>query len=428
MNLDSNFIKFSLNIKDPNLTFFDYLYIVDDKGVKHQVYKAILNIDKCAKCGSTDFVKNGYYTSMVTYITANASIPVDIELHKRRIVCRNCGANSMATTSLVDKFCHISNTVKQKVIVGLTEDRSMTSLARENTVSVNTVQRQLERFEDKFVDEDQDQLPEHLAFDEFRGVGKQLHFICIDGDTHTIIKILTNRYKKDITKYFMRFPLQVRSQVKTVSMDLNSYYPEIVRAVFPNAEVVLDRFHMVQMLTRSFNSLRVQTMKKFDKRDIEYKLLKFHWKLFLKKYSDLEKSKTFYDYHTKNTWTQEHLVLAGLESNKTLKETYWLMQDFMEALTDKDTNKVKELINRKSDLLGAQMNTTLKTFRHYQSGVLNGISSKYSNGCLEGKNRKIKQIQRTAFGYRNFKHMLIRIRLEDNLPLKETEPIWSMAV
>ncbi|NUE97673.1 transposase [Lactobacillus melliventris] len=28
-------------------------------------------------------------------------------------------------------------------------------------------------------------------------------------------------------------------------------------ACFPNAEIVIDRFHMVQMLTHSLNSLRV---------------------------------------------------------------------------------------------------------------------------------------------------------------------------
>ncbi|MFH4443693.1 transposase, partial [Lactobacillus helveticus] len=38
-----------------------------------------------------------------------------------------------------------------------------------------------------------------------------------------------------------------------------------------------------------------------------------------------------------------------------------------------------------------------------------------SNGCLEGFNRKIKQIERTAFGYSNFINLLTRIRLEENL-------------
>ena len=64
------------------------------------------------------------------------------------------------------------------------------------------------------------------------------------------------------------------------------------------------------------------------------------------------------------------------------------------------------------------MHQTLLTFKRNYSGVLNGITSTYSNGCLEGVNRKIKQIERTAYGYRNFSHLLIR--LEENI-VKEKE-------
>ena len=43
------------------------------------------------------------------------------------------------------------------------------------------------------------------------------------------------------------------------------------------------------------------------------------------------------------------------------------------------------------------------------------------NGCLEGVNRRIKQIERTAYGYSSFRYLLIRIRLEENI-IKEKEP------
>ena len=119
---------------------------------------------------------------------------------------------------------------------------------------------------------------------------RQLHFICLDGDNHQVVQILRTRYKKTLLKYFGRFSPQARANVKTVTMDLNFYYQDIVRACFPNAQIVIDRFHMIQMLTRSFNSLRVQVMKTFDKRSRQYQLLKSPWKLYLKKFDELEKS------------------------------------------------------------------------------------------------------------------------------------------
>ncbi len=62
--------------------------------------------------------------------------------------------------------------------------------------------------------------------------------------------------------------------------------------------------------------------------------------------------------------------------------------------------------------------------------VLNDLTSTYSNNCLEGVNRKIKQIERTAYGYTNFKHLLIiiRIRLEQNRVKENTYPTLEISV
>ncbi|KNE29816.1 transposase, partial [Lactobacillus delbrueckii] len=73
------------------------------------------------------------------------------------------------------------------------------------------------------------------------------------------------------------------------------------------------------------------------------------------------------------------------------------------------------------DQIGTLMHKTLLAFKHNLTAVLNGAALPYSNGCLEGFNRKIKQIERTAFGYSNFTNLLTRIRLKEDL-YKEKEP------
>ncbi|WP_436198027.1 transposase, partial [Enterococcus faecium] len=37
----------------------------------------------------------------------------------------------------------------------------------------------------------------------------------------------------------------------------------MLKTVFPNAEIVTDRFHIVQHINRSFNQLRIQIMNRF---------------------------------------------------------------------------------------------------------------------------------------------------------------------
>lgn len=118
----------------------------------------------------------------------------------------------------------------------------MTSIAREHNVSVNTVQRVLASCSHRFID-GYDYLPEHLAFDEFKGVDRKLHFICLDGEKHEVVQILRTQLKKHLLRYFGKFTPQARDNVKTVTMDLNFYYQDIVRACLPKAQIVIDCFN-----------------------------------------------------------------------------------------------------------------------------------------------------------------------------------------
>lgn len=411
MSSYNNCIKFSLDIEDKNIVFKDYFYRLLN-GKKQKIYQAVLVQPACPFCGSVDLIHNGHLKTEVRYITSNASRPIIIRLLKQRVLCRCCKKRSMAKSELVNKYCCISNASKRKVLIALTEDRSMTSIARENNVSINTVQRVLGSCSHRFLD-GYDYLPEHLAFDEFKGVDRKLHFICLNGQTHEVVQILRTRLKKKLLKYFGKFTPQARANVKTVTMDLNFYYQDIVRICFPNAKIVIDRFHMVQMMTRSFNSLRVQTMKTFSKQSRQYKLLKSPWKLYLKKYDDLDQVHPRYNWHYKDSLTQEQIVIEGIGADQTLENSYNLMQDFFKALKTTDLKTIKEIINSRQ-AVGSLMHKTLLTFRHNLQAVLNGAQFHYSNGCLEGFNRKIKQIERTAFGYSNFINLLTRIRLEEN--------------
>lgn len=414
--------RFFLDIEDKNIIFTDLYYDKFDPSLR--ICEAELIQPSCPFCNSSDLIHNGHYISKVKYISADASKPIVIKLRKQRVLCKSCDKRSMAKTDLVDKNCFISNASKRKVLSALTEDRSLTSIAREHNLSVNTVLRILSSCSSRFHD-DYDYLPEHLAFDEFKGVGKKLHFICLDGDSHKVVQILGTRFKPEILRYFYKFTPKARAMVKTVTMDLNCYYPLVARELFPNAQIVIDRFHMVQMLTRSFNCLRVQIMKRFKKQTSEYKLLKSPWKLYLMRYDKLNKTNPYYDWHFKDCLTQEHTVLDGLDCDPVLENAYWVMQDFMSAIQNKDEKHITHLLHSKLNV-GKQMHKTLLTFKRNYTGILNGITSAYSNGCLEGVNRKIKQISRTAYGYRNFHNLLVRIRLEENV-VKQKEPNYQLA-
>ncbi|MDK7135838.1 transposase, partial [Corynebacterium sp. UMB4614] len=87
-------------------------------------------------------------------------------------------------------------------------------------------------------------------------------------------------------------------------MDLYSPYIGVVKACFPNAKIVIDRFHIVQLLNNTINSMRIEVMNEIkNSRPTDYRKLKNQWKLILKNADHLDFSNYYYHrlYHEKTT-------------------------------------------------------------------------------------------------------------------------------
>ena len=103
-------------------------------GYKQKVYQAVLLQSSYPFCGSQELRHNGRLKTEIRYPAANASQSVIIRLFKQRVWCRTCNKRSMAQSDLVSKYCCISQSAKLKILSALTENSSMTSIAREMSI------------------------------------------------------------------------------------------------------------------------------------------------------------------------------------------------------------------------------------------------------------------------------------------------------
>ena len=72
----------------------------------------------------------------------------------------------------------------------------------------------------------------------------------------------------------------VRERVKVVTVDMSASYIPIIKQLFPNAQIVLDRFHIIQHLSRAMMSTRVAIMKSlFGIKSLPYRAMKNHWRI-----------------------------------------------------------------------------------------------------------------------------------------------------
>ena len=71
----------------------------------------------------------------------------------------------------------------------------------------------------------------------------KMSFIAQDFHNLSIIAVLEGRTKAIIQNHFLRYHRAVRCQVEIITMDLFSPYYDLARQLFPNAKIILDRFH-----------------------------------------------------------------------------------------------------------------------------------------------------------------------------------------
>jgi len=161
-----------LDIQDVNI-------IVDENCVKEGTYKGKRckyisgNLSyiptHCVKCGvkNTDFTvyKNGTQLSRIT-LSITGINPTYLLLKKHRFMCQACQCSFTAKTPIVQRNCFISQNVKAQVILKSAEAQSLTSIARDCSVSPATVQRQINQAAKQFIPHYKT-LPKHLSFDEF---------------------------------------------------------------------------------------------------------------------------------------------------------------------------------------------------------------------------------------------------------------------
>ncbi|MGU8029407.1 ISL3-like element ISSsu6 family transposase, partial [Streptococcus suis] len=158
----------------------------------------------------------------------------------------------------------------------LIENQAMTHIAHRLSISTSSVMRKLNEF--KF-ETDWNTLPEVMSWDEYSFKKGKMSFIAQDFNSLNVITILDGRTQATIRNHFLRYPRKVRNQVKVITMDMFSPYYQLAKQLFPNAKIVLDRFHIVQHLSRAMNRIRIQIMNQFDRTSQEYRALKRYWKL-----------------------------------------------------------------------------------------------------------------------------------------------------
>ena len=410
---DLNYITEMLELKDKNIKFFENCYHKEKiKGVYHKFFDGILTYQPlcCEKCGvafDNKFEKHGFITSNIK-IPDISGFKTILRLNKQRYLCKHCGKAFTLRDNVTEYGCCISKNTKWKIANDLRNKISEKDIAKNNNVSPNTVERVMDSYYDnqKIY---KNYLPKVLSFDEFKSVksadGAMSFHLC-NGETGQTIDIVEDRKLLSLLQYFSYYSFNARKSVKFIVIDMYSPYVSLIKKMFPNAQIIIDTFHLIQLISRSLNKTRIKAMKN---NKAVYNKMKRYWKLILKDRNELDYSKWKKFTCFPHFMTEIDVVNYILDQSAELKATYYKYQELLQSIKEKNYNDFLYAINNINNNISDYMKTSIKTLIEFKDNIQNTFNNNYHNGYIEGNNNFIKVIKRIAFGFRSFIRFKTRI-------------------
>lgn len=348
---------------------------------------------ECPACGALTSKVHDYRTQKVKDIPLQGKT-LTWMYKKRRYVCTSCGKRFYEANYLLPKFHRLTNRLCLYTVDRLCENRTRKDIAKESGVSESTVTRWLRLSERG----NPSVLPKVLSIDEFRGNagGEKFQAILTDPVHHRIVDILPSCSHYCLYEYLRSFPC--RSSVSHFVMDMRKEYADIARSLFPNANIVIDHFHVVRYVCWALENVRKRVQKKLSPDQRKY--FKRSRKLLLTHMDKL---------NDENKAAVERMLLL----DRDLREAYLLKEKFYEFMASSSSQEARELL-RQFRLFAAvsdipEFEPVLTMLKNWGPYILNSFDCPYSNGFAEGCNNRIKALKRTAFGYRSFDLFRARI-------------------
>ncbi len=413
---NNDYILNLLNIKDRNIHILHHITEKVIKGKNTKIIEGILSYipDYCPCCGiknfsNNDIIKWGFRKNCIIKIPKVSNCNSILLLHKQRFLCKHCNNTFIATTNVVDKNKNISNNTELQIRLELMKKQSEKDISSTTNVSVSKIDEVLHKISCHTVLR-HECLPTSMNWDEFlatKDTKGKMAFIITDNNKGNIFDIVDSRKSIDLEKYFRRYSKKERNKVKHISVDFYTGYIYLAKSLFKNAEISIDRFHIV---IQAYNALNITRVKLCYKTNPYYNKLKAYWKLILKNENDLSDKKQYSKYFKKEI-SQKEIVTFLINTDKSLKATYECYQGIINSIKNNDFTKFENIIKHKNCYISDKMKQVIKLYNENIKYIKNSFKYDINNGIIEGTNNLIKCIKRIAFGYKRFDHFIARIFL-----------------
>jgi len=211
---------------------------------------------RCPCCSQETKYIHDYRTQRIKHV-GYMQKEILLLLKKRRYICKSCNKRFFEKYDFLPRYHRMTRKVYELILHELRENVSMKSIAARYNVSQATVPRIFD-----IVNYQLYKLPKIIAIDEFKGNAgnEKYQAILTNPEKHKLLDILPTREKTHLIDYFKNF--KNRNSVEFVVMDMWEPYRDIC-FLFPNAAILVDRYHYVRQVYWALDRVRKRIQKNF---------------------------------------------------------------------------------------------------------------------------------------------------------------------
>lgn len=224
--------------------------------------------------------------------------------------------------------------------------------------------------------------------------------VIVDHRTHKVIWVSQSRRKEALDTFFEVIGPEACRQIQVVTCDQHRGYAESVREYCPNADLVWDRFHLVESFNNALNEERRQQWEKFQDKDCDDDLLSGKYR-----YIYLTKAKN------RSAKDRQHIQTV-MSRNEKIAQMEFIKEHFHKIFDEINISVAQSMLTECYEWA-----TEIKAYRlakyfwdlFDRNEFLNYFKHKLTSGVSEGINRAIKGLKWQAYGYKDMNYYALKI-------------------
>ena len=356
---------------------------------------------QCPHCGGKHLrIKETFQRVIKNIPLRGRASRLQVVCHK--YLCKDCGRYFNTRLPGVRLWSRSTELLKKSVFRAYNKGYSCKDIAAENNIGLASVERFYHHLTRHKAGHWQNrECPRVLGIDEHRFTRKQgfLTTFC-DLEKRRVFDIAKGRSAGELKEFLLS--LRGRDKVRVVCIDMNSAYRRLVKEWFPNARIVADRFHVIRLVNHHFSDV----CKMLEEASLAHGRGRM-MRLLLMRPDRLKD-------HQRERLTH---YLAGKPAIAAL---YEYLHELCALLRVKERTargcrryvvSLLEKIEQLRESPFAALQTLGKTLHTWREEVARMFRYTKNKGITEGFHRKMKLIQRRAYGFRNFENYRLRVRV-----------------